>query len=81
MQFHIICRPLRPVTLALALAICVPLVAAADDKDAVTSVVERNIAAFRDFDADRVSGTYADEPTGLMPSVYVGVAALISENF
>ena len=61
MQFHIGCRPLRPVTLALALAICVPLVAAADDKDAVTSVVERNIAAFRDFDADRVSGTYADD--------------------
>ena len=61
MQFHIRCRPLRPVTLAVALAICGPLVAAADDKDAVTSVVERNIAAFRDFDAGRVSGTYADD--------------------
>src|SRR5437764_15332393 len=61
MQFHIGRRPWGPVTLALALAICVPLVAAADDKDAVTSVVERNIAAFRDFDADRVSGTYADD--------------------
>src|SRR5438874_2047140 len=61
MQFHIGCRPLRPVALALALAICVPLVAAADDKDAVTSVVERNIAAFRDFDAGRVSDTYADD--------------------
>src|SRR5205823_3893091 len=61
MQVHIGCRPLRPVTLALALAICVPLVAAADDKDAVISLVERNIAAFRDFDAGRVSGTYADD--------------------
>ncbi len=47
--------------MALALAICVPIVAAADDNDAVTSVVERNIAAFRDFDAGRVSGTYADD--------------------
>ena len=61
MQFHIGCRPLRVVTLALALAICVPLGAAADDKDAVVSVVERNIAAFRDFDAGRASGTYADD--------------------
>jgi uncharacterized protein (TIGR02246 family) len=55
------CRPLRLVALALALAICVPLVAAANEKDAVTLVIERNIAAFRDFDADRVSGTYADD--------------------
>ena len=61
MRFHIGWRPLRAVTLALALALCIPLVAVADDKDAVTSVVERNIAAFRDFDAGRVSGTYADD--------------------
>src|SRR5436190_18243751 len=61
MQFHIGSRPLRPVTLALVLAICVPLVAAADDKDTVTSVVERNIAAFRAFDAGRVSSAYADD--------------------
>jgi uncharacterized protein (TIGR02246 family) len=61
MQSHIGCRPLRLAALALALAICVPLVAAADEKDAVTLVIERNIAAFREFDADRVSGTYADD--------------------
>ena len=54
---------MRPITLALAAALTIwtPLVAAADDKDAVTSVTERNAAAFREFDADGAASTYAED--------------------
>ena len=52
---------MRAITLLLTLAISFPLAAAADENDAIVSLIERNVAAFRDFDADGASSTYADD--------------------
>ena len=52
---------MRAITLLLTLAISLPLAAAADENDAIVSLIERNVAAFRDFDADGASSTYADD--------------------
>jgi uncharacterized protein (TIGR02246 family) len=45
---------------ALAAGISDLATASEEDKAAVTAVIERNVTGFRDFDAQRVSSTYAE---------------------
>src|SRR5947208_16106096 len=79
-------RHVRAITLLLTLAISLPLAAAADENDAIVSLIERNVAAFRDFDAEGASSTYAAvadwiNAFGVRQHVRLNIRTCLSNSF